>query len=85
MYSEATCGILTGGVFALGLIFAEDKPTTNEKVKGITNEWLNIFEEKFGSLNCKKLKEEQCDSNLGCGPLIVKAAELLEKLINKYK
>lgn len=84
MCSESICGILTGGVFTLGLMFAEDKPTTNEKVKNIAWEWLAMFEERFSSLNCRELKEEHRDSRLGCGPLMVEAAELLEKLINKW-
>jgi len=84
MCSESTCGILTGSVLALGLIFAEDKPSSNEKVKKITSEWLGIFEYKFGNINCKELKTSHSDSEFGCRPLILEASDLLEQVIGRY-
>lgn len=84
MYLESTCGILTGSLVALGLIFAEDKPSNNEKVKKITSEWLGIFEYKFGNINCKELKASHSDPGFGCRPLILEASDLLEQVIGRY-
>ena len=84
MCSESTCGILTGSLMALGLIFAENKPTNNDKVKSVTKEWLNIFENKFGNINCKELKENHRHPEFGCKTIILEASELLEQVISKY-
>lgn len=85
MGSESTCGILTGAVAALGLMFAEEKPSTNNKVKEITNRWVTAFEKEFGDINCKELKESHRDPESGCKLLILDAAELLESIIDEYK
>lgn len=85
MYSEITCGILTGSIAALGLIFTEEKPSTNNKVKDITREWLSIFENRFGNIDCRQLKKDYKDPESGCKDLMLDSAEALESLINKYK
>ena len=82
-YSERTCGALTGGVAVLGVMFTEDKPTNNEKLKEMTKKWVNVFEEEFGNLNCKDIKPIHRDEVKGCGPVIARAAELFEALINE--
>lgn len=84
-FSERTCGAFTGGVAALGAIFAEDKPTDNEKLKEITKKWVQAFEKEFGSLDCKDIKPIHRDEVKGCGPVMVRAAELLEEIINEYR
>ena len=85
MSSGRTCGALTGGVAVLGLMFAEEKPTTNEKLKSITNKWILTFEKQFGDINCKELKENHRDPENGCRYLILEAAQLLELIIHEYK
>jgi C_GCAxxG_C_C family probable redox protein len=84
-YSERTCGALTGGIAALGLMFAEDKPTNNEKLKEITKRWVEAFEKEFSSIECKEIKPLHRDEIKGCEPVMSRAAELLEEVINKYK
>ena len=84
-YSESTCGALTGGVAAIGAIFAEDKPTNNEKLKEVTKKWVEVFEKEFGSLDCKDIKPIHRDEVKGCEPVMVRAAELLESVISEYR
>lgn len=83
--SEKTCGILTGGAAAIGIIFAEDKPSENIKMKEITKKWIEKFEKEFKNTDCKVIKEIKRDENEGCKPLIIKGAEILEEIINEYK
>lgn len=85
MFSEKTCGALTGGVVVLGLMFAEEKPTTNEKLKDITKKWVASYEKQFGDIGCKKLKEFHRHPESGCELLILRAAELIESVISEYK
>lgn len=82
-YSERTCGALTGGVAVLGVMFTEDKPTNNEKLKEMTKKWVQVFEEEFGSLDCKDIKLIHRDEVKGCGPVIARAAELFELIIQE--
>lgn len=85
MYAEKTCGALTGSLASLGLIFAEEKPTSNNKLKEITNKWVLTFEKEFDTINCKQLKNNYRDPESGCEPLMLQTAELLELLIDQYR
>ena len=85
MASEKTCGILTGGVAAIGVMFTEDKPSENLKLKEVTKRWVNEFENEFGDTNCNILKETKRDEIDGCKPLMIKGSEILEDIINKYR
>ncbi len=84
-YSERTCGALTGGIAVLGILFAEDKPTNNVKLKEATKYWVEVFEKEFNSIDCKTIKELHRDDIKGCGPVMEKSAQLLEELIKKFK
>lgn len=85
MFAERTCGALTGGILALGLLFAEEKPTTNEKLKNITRKWVITFEKEFSHIDCKALKKNYRHPESGCKSLVLDAAELLESIISEYK
>ena len=85
MYAAKACGAVTGSVAALGLMFGEEKPSTNDKVKNIANEFIVKFEKQFGHVDCKELKENHRDPNSGCKPLMLETADLLESIINQYK
>lgn len=75
---------MTGGVAAIGVMFAEHKPSLNTKMKEITKMWVQAFEEEFGSADCKAIKETKRDEVKGCKPLIIKGAEILEKVLDGY-
>lgn len=85
MYREKDCGMLTGGAAALGAIFTEEKPSKNLKVQEATGLWVEKFEEEFKSVNCRVIKKENLQENESCDGLILKAADLLEEVISKYK
>lgn len=85
MYAEKACGAVTGSVAALGLIFGEEKPSRNDKVKNITNEFIVKFEKKFGHIDCVELKKSHRDPHSGCKLLMLETAELLESIISHYR
>lgn len=85
MYTEDTCGMLTGGVAVIGVIFAEDKPSKNLKVKEITRNWIKEFESEFRNTNCRLIKDINLDNDEGCSNLILKAADILEEVIKKHR
>lgn len=84
-YSERTCGAFTGGIAVLGLLFAEERPTLNERLKEVTKNWVEVFEGAFGSLDCKEIKPIHRDEIKGCGPVMARTADLLEEVIRAYK
>lgn len=84
LYSEKTCGMLTGGIAVLGVMFTEEKPTSNAKLKEITQKWVKTFEEEFGDTNCKAIKEAKRDKEKGCALLIEGAAQIFENTIKEY-
>ncbi|MFZ7133711.1 MAG: C-GCAxxG-C-C family protein [Eubacteriales bacterium] len=80
---EKTCGILSAGIFVLGLMYSEEKPSLNEKVKEATKKWVIAFEKEFGDLNCDKIKEKHRHEIEKCIPVSLRAAEIFEEVMNQ--
>lgn len=85
IYSERTCGALCGSVAAIGVLFAENKPTSNKIMKEKTKELVKSFEEEFGSLECSYIKKHHRSTTEGCKYVEIKAGEILEKIIESDK
>lgn len=81
--SEKTCGALLGAVAALGIMFAEERPTTNDKMKEITKKYVEEFEKEFGALDCATIKAHHRSETEGCNTVKIRAAEVFERVINK--
>lgn len=78
------CGILTGGVAVIGVMLSEDKPTKNLKMKEATKGWVEELERELKDTDCKAIKEINLKVNEGCSRLILKATDILEKIIGDY-
>ncbi len=81
---ESTCGVLTGAVMVLSKLHVVDV-AHNSNIKAITTEFLEDFRKEMGSLNCDALKREYRTEELKCHYVIVKAAEILDKIILSEK
>lgn len=81
--SEKTCGALLGAVAALGVMYAEERPTTNEKMKEMTQKLVEEFEKEFGALDCATIKAHHRSETEGCSPVRIRAAEVFERVMNK--
>lgn len=84
LYKEKTCGVLTGGLMAIGLLFGEDKPTENIRLKQVTRTWVEAFEARFGSTDCARIKETHRHPQEKCAPVIMAGAALLEEILAKW-
>lgn len=80
--SEKTCGALLGAVAALGVMYAEERPTTNEKMKEMTQKLVEEFEKEFGALDCATIKAHHRSETEGCSPVRIRAAEVFERVMN---
>lgn len=79
--SERTCGALLGAVAALGVMFSEDRPCSNAKLKAVTQEFVSMFEDEFGSLDCSYICEHHRSETEGCSPVKLRVAELFEGIV----
>ena len=84
MYTGNTCGMLTGGIAVIGVLFTEDMPTNHLQLKEITRLWIEQFTKEFNNINCSIIKDTNLKKNEGCRNLILKAADILEVIIEKY-
>lgn len=78
-----TCGILIGGLAAIGAMFSKDKPSQNIKMKEVRMRWIEEFEREFKDLDCINIKAINLRENQSCGGLILKANDILEEIINE--
>lgn len=79
--TEKTCGALLGAIAAIGVMYTEDKPTTNEKMREMTKKMVEEFEEEFGSLDCATIKAHHRSETEGCNPVKLRAAEVFERVV----
>lgn len=83
LYKEKTCGVLTGGLMAIGVLFAEDKPTDQATMKAVTREFVERFEQFFGSTDCAAIKESHRHPQGKCAPVMMAGAALLEEILKE--
>ncbi len=81
--SEKTCGALLGAIAALGIMYTEEKPSTNDKMKEITKKLVEEFEKEFGSLDCAYIKAHHRSETEGCNPVKLRTAEVFERVMSE--
>ncbi len=81
--SEKTCGALLGAIAALGIMYTEEKPSTNDKMKEITKKLVEEFEKEFGSLDCAYIKANHRSETEGCNPVKLRTAEVFERVMSE--
>lgn len=77
------CGALTASVMVLGRLFVENNAHESERIKVLTKELFDRYNEKMGSLNCEPLKEEYRTEELKCKKVILSAAEILDEIVQR--
>jgi C_GCAxxG_C_C family probable redox protein len=50
-----TCGAVSGALMAIGLVHGAATPEAKEKVYMLAQEFMRLFEEKYGNLRCRDL------------------------------
>ena len=87
MSSRRTCGMICGGLGAIGVMFGAQKPYDQTKIRQIANEYVEWFISAYGSDQCPYIVMMKADANpdIKCKPIMGQCCEGLEKIINKYK
>ncbi|MGC9322318.1 MAG: C-GCAxxG-C-C family (seleno)protein [Kosmotogaceae bacterium] len=84
MRIKSICGAVTGSLAVIGILFNSEVYEKQERMKRITEEFLEEFEKKYGHLECSVLRDKYRDPIIGCETTVRMAAKVLEKLIEKY-
>lgn len=83
MAIEDTCGVATGAICVLGIIFTKERAHESEYVKGLTREFMDKFKNKCSTLNCAALKQLYRNDEIRCIKLVEVGAEILDEIITR--
>jgi len=85
IYEKHLCGIVSGAICVLGIIF-KNKTFNDANLLEITvNEFKSEFRSKYDKLECNYLLDNYYSENKGCNDMIENAAEMLKTIIDKYQ
>jgi C_GCAxxG_C_C family probable redox protein len=78
------CGVVTGSIGVLGIMFTEVSGHKSPIVKEMTVEFMERFKKKLGYIKCVDLKKEYINEKR-CTLMIEAGADILEDIILKEK
>jgi C_GCAxxG_C_C family probable redox protein len=85
MAVEDVCGAVTGSIMVLGAMFVDKKAHESDRIKTLTREFIERFNKKLGTVNCKELKALYRDDEKRCMDIILAAGEILEDIIKRER
>ncbi|WMM25063.1 C-GCAxxG-C-C family (seleno)protein [Tissierella sp. MB52-C2] len=83
MAIESVCGALTAGIMVLSHRYVEGAGHQNNKIKEINQRFFREFIAEMDSIKCTHLKLTHRKEDIGCFDIVLKAAEILDKLMVK--
>ena len=81
MAIEGVCGALTGATMVLGKLFIRDRAHESSKIKELTKELLDTYQQEMGMIDCAPLKAKYRNEEIKCQLVILKAAEVLDRIV----
>lgn len=82
LLTEDVCGILTGGLAVIGLLYTNHVAHDSEQMMEISRAYIAAFKNSFATAQCLDLKVVYRDEATGCTDLILKGAEVLQEILN---
>lgn len=83
MAIESVCGVLTASVMVLGKLFVPDVAHKHPEIKELCKELFDTFEKEIGDILCKPLKDNYRTEKRKCKDVILKGAEILNKIVTR--
>jgi C_GCAxxG_C_C family probable redox protein len=83
MNIESVCGVLTGSLMVLGKLFVPDVADKYPKIKELSKELFDTFQKEMGDIMCKPLKDNYRTEEKRCRDVILKGAEILDKIVTR--
>lgn len=81
LLTEDVCGILTGGLAVIGLIYTNHVAHDSDQMVAVSKTFISQFKETFAASQCVDLKAVYRDEQAGCTNLIIQGAAVLEAII----
>lgn len=85
MAIEDKCGALTASIMVLGKIFVNERAHESGKIKELTNKLFKEYKREMGYIDCAPLKKAHRTEKLKCRNVILKAAEILDRIVSEEK
>ena len=84
MFTGDTCGVITGGIAALSVIYGNaEAPYGNDTLKEKVKKYQEMAKDEFTSLDCSVIKETEAIREHGCAHTVKRACDILESIIGK--
>ena len=83
MAIESVCGALTAGIMVLSNKYVEGIGQNSDKIQEINQRFFREFIEEMDNINCSHLRAVHSKEDIGCFNIILKTAEILDKLMIK--
>lgn len=83
MAIESVCGALTAGVMTLSLLFVQGTGHKTPRLRELVKEFLEEYRREMGDINCAPLKKMYRTEELKCRDVILKAAEVLDRIVER--
>jgi len=81
MAIESVCGVLTASLMILGKLFVPETAHKYPEIKELSKELFDTFKKEMGDILCKPLKDNYRTEEKKCREVILKAAEILDKIV----
>lgn len=82
---EGVCGVITGASMVLSALFVEQRGHESDRIKQLNSEFIEAFRARLQSLDCAPIKERWRKDDLGCLPVMLIGAELLQAIIDRER
>lgn len=80
---ESVCGVLAGSLMVLGRLFIKEIAHQHPEIKELSKELFDTFQKEMGDILCKPLKDNYRTEEKKCREVILKGAEVLDKIITR--
>lgn len=80
---EDVCGVLTAAVMVLSIMFVKDNAHGTPKIKLLTKELFDSYKAEMSDIRCTPLKALHRTEELKCKNVILKAAEILDRIVKR--
>lgn len=84
MAVEGTCGVISGALAVLGIMFVEERGHKSPIIKEVAKEYIDRFQKECSSANCTELKLKHRTDDKRCAYMVVKGGKILEEIIKEY-
>jgi C_GCAxxG_C_C family probable redox protein len=85
MKIQSVCGLASAALAVIGIFFTHQSEKKSPILKQVQLDFLEEFEIRFGSVECRNLRDKHYNEELkACDQLTIDIAKLLEDTIVKY-